>query len=161
MPDLCSLRTKVHCSNCDRQFDPPEGVLRFQWGEVPRDYRVGDAVRWLADASGNPVAPFRLAGPPARQHWNYGEPAFEEVLAFDIDPHEPPFVCSHCGTVYEAAAAQVEGGQFTGGVAFLPGEVARMLGHSLEEFEVATRASDGGWAARTDWSNPILTPADE
>jgi len=136
-------------------------VIRFQWGEVPRNYRVGDAVRWLTDASGEPVAAFRLVGPAARPRWNYGEPAFADVLAFDADPHEPRFVCPHCGTDFETIAAEITAGRFAGGVAFLPGEVARTLGHSLDQFEVATRGAGGAWVARTDWSNPVLTPLDD
>ena len=158
MPDLCELITRIPCRGCDKSFDPPAGVIRFQWGEVPRNYRVGDPVRWLTDRSGEAIPAFRLVGLPARPHWNYGDPAFREVLAFDGDPHEPPFVCQHCGTEYEAVAARVELGRFVGGVAFLPGEVARTLGSSRDEFEVATRGPDGIWLARTDWSNPVLTP---
>lgn len=156
MPDLCSLKTRIECPACGALWTPPEGVIRFQWGEVPRAYRSGEAVQWLEDGQKQLVPPFTLHTVGRALHWNYGDPAFDEVLAFDIDPHEPDFICPRCQARFEAIAARVARGRFVTGVAFLAGQVRKEFGASLDEFEVATRRTDTTWQARTDWSNPIL-----
>jgi hypothetical protein len=156
MPDLCSLKTQIECPACGAPWTPPDGVIRFQWGEVPRAYRAGDAVEWLKDGQGQPVPPFTLHKVGKALHWNYGDPAFDEVLAFDIDPHQPEFFCPHCQTRFEAIAAYVAQRRFVTGVAFLAGQVREKFGAALDDFEVATRMADTTWQARTDWSNPFL-----
>jgi DNA-directed RNA polymerase subunit RPC12/RpoP len=157
MPDLSSLVTKLACLTCGKEFHPPEHEIRFQWGHVPSRYRVGDAVRWLTQATGEIVPPFRSV----HEHWNYGEPAYRDVLAFEIDPHEPEFRCTHCGQHYAHAAAEIRNGSFVGGIVFATrDDVLARFGASPDDFEVATRAPDGTWTARTDWSNPVITPLD-
>lgn len=156
MPDLSSLATKLSCLTCGKSFAPPEGEIRFQWGAVPARYRIGDVVEWLTGPNGEIAPPFRSFD----RRWNYGEPQYRNVLAFEIDPHEPEFRCKHCTQRYEHAAVEIRDGRFVGGVLFLTSEdVVARFGASPDEFEVATRAPDGTWIARTDWSNPIITPA--
>jgi hypothetical protein len=141
-------------------FWPPEHEIRFQWGEVRTRYKVGDAVRWLTLPSGDTLPPFRSV-PDRRDHvdhWNYGEPTFREVIAFEIDPHEPEFICKHCGERYAHAAAVVSEGRFIGGIVYKTrDEVIYEFGATPDEFEVVTRMPDGTWRARTDWSNPLIT----
>jgi hypothetical protein len=59
MPDLSSLATKLSCLTCVKKFAPPEGEIRFQWGNVGSRYRVGETVRWLTRDNGDVVPAFR------------------------------------------------------------------------------------------------------
>ncbi|MGK3998890.1 hypothetical protein [Sorangium sp. So ce1024] len=159
MPDLCQLRTTVYCPNCGSNVPAPAGVVRFQWGEVPRDYRDGDDVAWLVDSAGHVVPSFVLVRNRDQYHWNYGDPQCRDVLAFDIDPHEPEMRCVSCGALFEGIAARVVDGRFDGAIGFLPGSIVQQFGVDVGSFDVAVREPTGGWRARTDWFNPILTEA--
>jgi DNA-directed RNA polymerase subunit RPC12/RpoP len=159
MPDLSQVKIKIRCPTCGSVTPAPAGVIRFQWGEIPYNYRDGDEIRWLTDREGQIVPPFALVRAIHEFRWNYGEPRYRNVLAFDIDPHKPEFRCANCGAVFEGVAARVVDGRFDGAVGFLQGSIAQQFGAGIDSFEVAVREPDGQWKARTDWFNQVLVEA--
>jgi hypothetical protein len=116
MPAFCTVESQVVCPRCGEQSHPR--IVYFHWGQVPFEYRVGDAVEWLRDAAGNVIPPLQrvscktsLGG--VSEFWNCGERHYQNVLAFDNDTQRGPIHCGKCGE-HLAVAAHIENGVVVG-----------------------------------------------
>jgi hypothetical protein len=138
-------------------------MIRFQWGRVPSEYRLGDKIRWLREPNGEVVEPFvvmrtdRFFGLVTDVAWNFGSPRYEDLLAFDVDPHFSPFLCEVCGEVIETVAAVIERGQLTCGRGFAPGEVRSISGQDVPESGVLVPRPDGSYNSHPEWEDPAFT----
>ena len=148
MQRCAELETEVTCPSCG-QSSSLGGLLQFQWGKIPYYYHVGDNVSWLTNRSGAIVPPFQLVGPDGL--WNCGEPSIKDLFVFNGNPNISEFKCSRCGTTFEGVAAHISGGVLRGAVAFLPGDVARLFGATLDTFDIAVARPDGSYQPRYDW----------
>lgn len=151
MKQRSDLDADVPCPICGKRFSLG-GPLDFQWGKIPHSYQIGDRVVWLKNRAGEVVPPFQFVGPD--DLWNCGEPTYADLYVFDSNPNISEFTCTHCGTLFEGIAAQIGGGTLRGAVAFLPGEVQRRFGATLDTFDIAVARADGTYEPRPDWYDP-------
>ena len=88
------------CPNCKQQCEVPGGVIKFQWGKIPHEYKIGDSVIWLTDSSGEVLPPGKTIeigrGHNASFRWNLGETKYSNLYVFDTDPNIAGFQCSEC-----------------------------------------------------------------
>jgi rubredoxin len=147
MKRCAELDTDVTCPNCGRRSDLG-GPLPFQWGKIPHSYRAGDRIVWLKNKAGEVVPPFQLVGPGGL--WNCGDPSIVDLYVFNGDPNVQEFKCSQCGVIFESVAARIVDGVVRGATAFLPGEVERTFGATLDVFDIAVLRPDGTYEPRLD-----------
>src|SRR4051794_14497217 len=86
MADLVRVDGSFACPYCHFASGP----LRIWWGEVPRQYQVGDEISWRRQG-GAVVAPYTRSW--SDQSWNAGDPTLEHVLVRDVyefDQRIPP-----------------------------------------------------------------------
>lgn len=161
MPEYCELVTEAACPACGAQTPLPAGVVRFQWGEVPRRYRPGDPVRWLEHLS-EIVEPFTVVlrrgrlGLARTAHYNFGDPACRNLLAFDTDVNEPEFRCGRCGVRLAAAAARIEDGVVAGARLFTAEELDAAFGSPQIPADIVVLGEDGALVPRPEWNDPPL-----
>lgn len=160
MPDFCELATDVIlCPMCGSHSDVAGGVIKFQWGKIPKHYKLGDSVVWLKDKGGNIVPPFKII---ERRHWlfgfhgswNFGEPQYENLYAFEDDPYYTEHHCSVCTQKFEAIAAEIIDGRFVRGVAFGMGDIKSKFGITPQETGIILVMPDGSYKVREDWNDP-------
>lgn len=148
MKRCADVETDVLCPVCEKR-STLGGLLQFQWGRIPHSYHVGDRVVWLTNRAGEVAPPFQLVG--SNSLWNSGEPSIDNLYVFNGDPNISEFRCSHCGAIFEGVAVHIRGGALSEVCSFLPGEVERRFGATLDTFDIAVARPDGSYEARTDW----------
>jgi hypothetical protein len=149
MKRCADLEADVLCPVCGKRSTLLGGLLQFQWGKIPHSYHISDRVVWLTNRAGQVVPSFQLVGPDGL--WNCGDPSITDLYVFNGDPNISEFRCSRCGAVFEGVAVHIRGGALSEVCAFLPGQVERRFGATLDTFDIAVALPDGSYEARTDW----------
>jgi hypothetical protein len=158
VPDCAKFLAEIVCPRCSAHL---LNSVRCSWGAVPgAAYRLGDAIRWLHDQSGDVVRPFELpALGPKLWQWNCGSPDFANVELFDEDiyPGNHRLACSTCDLQATAYVASVRGG-LVQAIRIVVGEdVDRILGASRDRSHVAQAGQDGSYTPGEDWfDHPVI-----
>ena len=166
MPDFCELSCSPACPNCGRGLAPnPCGIVRFQWGAVPRHYQIGDNVSWIQDSEGVASPPFTIVWRSSRlgrsrvPEYNCGTPDFDNLYVFDTDPNVSDWGCSSCGMVFEGLAVRIVEGRFVDVRAIQDSK--REIGILRGIADIIVCEADGTWTPRTDWADHPLVDAGE
>jgi hypothetical protein len=161
MPSFTELEATIICPYCGATFDPPAGIVRFQWGKVTHYYRVGDQIRWLKDRRGHVVPPFvivkrRLFGWLLGDRYNRGEPQYENVFVLDTDPNFTQYQCEVCSEKFDALGVEIRGGRIISAVAFRVGELSSKFGIAPDTADIIIVNADGSYWPRYDWIDAPL-----
>jgi hypothetical protein len=160
MPDFSDVETTALCLQCGEQTSVPSGVIKFQWGKVPHNYKVNDAIVWLEDKSHNIVPSFTLV----HKHglfgisavWNCGDPQYKNLYVFDSDPHVTQYQCSRCNKPLEGLAVEIRNGLIVQGVGFGKSDMEQKFGTVSAPANIIIIRDDGTYWAREDWDDPIF-----
>lgn len=52
------LLDSILCPHYKQHSDIPGGVVKFQWGKIPYQYRLGERIVWLRDRAGDGIRGF-------------------------------------------------------------------------------------------------------
>ena len=159
MPNYSTVEIKVFCPSCGRFFEPPAGIISFQWGAIPERYNEGDAIRWLRDKDGSVCPPFRLYGDPDHLRWNFGDPSITNLLAFDVDPNLWEFECSHCRTVFPTAAVEIREGRIVSARTYSADDTRALFDRDPSELAIVEIGADGKFIVHDEWFDPPLEQA--
>jgi hypothetical protein len=162
MPDFAILELeKVTCPNCNKLTGVPDGIVKFQWGKIPHNYRLGQKIVWLTDAEGNIRPAFNLI----QKKWlfwshfayNCGEPRYADLFVFDSDPNFSGFLCSECGMNIDVLVLKIEGGVIKRVLALREHDFEPVLGLTVAKTDVLIIREDGSLWPRYDWEDAPLS----
>lgn len=160
MPDYATLNATVRCPECGTAL---LDRVRFQWGMVPRmGYRVGDAVEWLRDSTGQVHPSFEIHGSPGgRLHWNGGDQGVTHAILFDAlfddDIRSAGLKCPTCGIAVAAVVLDVIKGVLGEPRILDDANVDAMLGRSRGKANIIVVDVDGTLCPREDWfDHPLV-----
>lgn len=157
MPKYAELTCEFRCPSCQASI---KGPVRFQWGRLPADYKIGDRIKWYRRRSGELVEPFTVSS--QREIWNCGSPDIENLYVFDFDlfGQDVQYPCPACSRAIGGVIVEINGGVIDNVRALPVEEVHQMLGEHFEAAEIVVKEDDGGLTVRHDWFNPPLTVTD-
>ena len=165
MPDFCDLEATATCLQCGQQTSVPAGVIKFQWGKVPHDYKLGDAIMWLEDKSKNIVPSYTLVKKHGlfgiRLVWNCGNPQYKNLYVFDTDPHISECQCSCCGEKLESLAVEVRNGRIVQALGFGQSNLLDKFGTSTPSADIIIIQDDGTYWFRDDWNDPSFNVVED
>jgi hypothetical protein len=166
VPSYSIFHAGVSCPSCDREISRRGGETAFCWGSSKEHYwGEGSEIRWLRDRRGTPLPPFTWSGRrgPLRlgdPRFNFGDPAFVDLFAFDPEVSaEPPESrwCHACDEPYDHIAVVIRVGVIERVKVFTRGEVARTFGPSAPRADTVLIRDDGTPWPRPDWDDPTIS----
>lgn len=161
MPTLSELLLdRILCPHCEQHSDIPGSVVKFQWGKIPYQYRLGEHIVWLRDSAGNVLPPFtaiekkNLFGD--HYEWNCGESKFQDVYVFDADPNVASFQCSKCEKSFEFLIVEIRQSVIMQ-VHALTNENVKTLLDDIRGADIIIINNDGKLTPRPDWNDVPLS----
>jgi len=154
-PRYSSVETSGTCPSCAGVVVPPAEEVQFTWGEVPRDYRRGNAVRWLRAKSGAVERAFAWFPHRGGLRYNAGDPEIQDLLAFEADENVRERRCPNCEITFETFAVRIKPGVLGEAVFYAPGDCERMFDRQPEALAIVELTDDGS-KPHDEWLDPVF-----
>jgi hypothetical protein len=123
MENFSSLWVDVPCPSCGTAsaFSGTQGCLRFVWGAVPSEYRVGDEIRWNAGSCQRLVSGTSV----------HGDRSIREVIAFECSDDYSLWRCERCTKDFDPPAIRIVANRIESVVLYPEGEASKLFGVDL------------------------------
>jgi hypothetical protein len=160
MPRYSSVETTGTCPLCAGTVEPPAGEVQFTWGEVPRRYKRGKAVRWLRTKSGAVEHAFAWSLHRGDLRYNAGDPAIQDLLAFEAAENVREHRCPNCGITFETFGVRIKSGVFGEAVFYAQGDCERLFGRQPAALAIVELTA-GRPRPRDEWLDPAFVDSSE
>ena len=157
MPRYAEIDCDFACPHCGALI---EGPIRFHWGRIPTQYKIGDRIKWRRTRSGDIVESFTIKF--TYNVWNCGSPDIKDLHVFDngLFGQDMRHTCLGCSGVVFGVVVEIRDGVIVDVAARTEEQVRDLLGDYVEAAEIVVIEEDGALTIRDDWFNPPIRIVD-